>query len=75
MEQQAEPGSLERHVYGQINSFIRLEQDTTPALDRAAQTRIRLRGLAENLNPSSKRYMVLKAIRELKQIAGLPPIH
>ena len=71
LEQQAEPGSLERHVYGQINSLIHREQDTTPALDRAAQTKIWLRDLAENLNPESKRHMVVEAIRELKQIAGL----
>ncbi len=74
LEQQAEPESLERHVYGQITSFIRLEQDTTPALDRAAQTKIRLLSLAEVLNPSSGRRMVQEAIRELEQIADLPPI-
>ncbi len=74
LEQQAEPGSLERHVYSQITSFIRLEQDTTPALNHAAQTKIRLLSLAENLNPSSKRHMVLEALRELEQIADLPPI-
>jgi hypothetical protein len=74
LEQQATPGSLERHVYGQINSLIRREQDTTPALNRARQTKIWLHDLAKDFNPESKRHMIVEAVKELKQIAGLPPI-
>jgi hypothetical protein len=74
LEEQSPPGSEERHVYGQIASFIHLEQDTTPAPDRAAQAKLRLIDLAEKLNPPSKRYMVREVIKELNRIAPLPPL-
>ena len=72
LEEQAQSGSVERHVYGQIASYIRNSQRRTPALTRAFETQADLMTLAGSLDPPNRRYMVQEAIKELRQIADLP---
>ena len=42
LEQQATQGSVERHVYNQIVTFINATQNVTPAKQRAFETQIAL---------------------------------
>jgi len=75
LEQQAEPGSLERHINSQIVTFINAAQNATPALQRAFETQINLTSLAKVLDPPRGRPAVWKAVKELEQIADLVPLH
>jgi len=74
LEQQAETGSLERHVYSQIGVFIHSAQNVTPAKQRAVETQIALVSLAKRLDPPRGRPMVWEAVKELEGIGELPPL-
>lgn len=74
MEQQAEPGSLERHVYNQIVMCINANQNVTPAKQRAFETQISLASMAKVLDPPSERHVVWEAVKEIEQIADLHPL-
>jgi hypothetical protein len=74
LEQQATQGSVERHVYNQIVTFINAAQNVTPAKQRAFETQIALVSIAKVLDPPSKRHEVWKAVEELERIADLPPL-
>ena len=74
LEQQAKPGSLERHVYNQITTFITTTQNVVPAKQRAFETQITLVSLAKVLDPPEKRSVVWEAVNELELIADLHPL-
>ncbi|MFL5667063.1 MAG: hypothetical protein ACJ8BW_37800 [Ktedonobacteraceae bacterium] len=74
LEQQAEHGSIKRHVYNQIVTFINGNQHVTPAKQRAFETQISLVSLAKVLDPPSERHVVWEAVKELEQIADLHPL-
>jgi len=50
LEQQATQGSVERHVYNQIVTFINATQNVTPAKQRAFETQIALVSLTRCLS-------------------------
>ena len=74
LEQQAKPGSLERHVYNQIITYITTTQNVIPAKQRAFETQITLASLAKVLDPPAKRPVVWEAVKELELIADLYPL-